>query len=661
MGILGRAYYHSTFQDFLAASDEELLGHLSLRSELALDQFQRNAWIDEFKVIRPAIQGIRGYILLEYSIPRMGRRADAILLLPKVVVVVEFKVGETDYTAHAIDQVFDYALDLKNFQEQSHDKSIVPILVATKASHRPPVLEQHPDGLFIPVRANGHDFANLLSKVIDEVSGPEIDPSVWLDSVYCPTPTIVEAAKVLYQGHNVQEISRSGAEGESLRRTKDAITQIISESRAKGTKSICFVTGVPGAGKTLAGLDIANSWHDPENGEHAVFLSGNGPLVDVLREALARDDVTRAKGEGEKLTKSTALSKVKAFVQNIHHFRDDAMASSAPPVERVAIFDEAQRAWDLKKTASFMKSRKGITGFSMSEPEFLISVMDRHNGSATIICLIGGGQEINTGEAGLAEWFRVLLASYPQWSVFISSNLADSEYTDVLTREVLANVHHLEQRQDLHLATSIRSFRAEGVSSFVKALLDCKQDRARNLLDKILKTFPICLTRDLSLAKAWLRQNARGTERFGIIASSEGQRLKPFGIHVKAEIDPTNWFLNAKSDIRSSFYLEDVATEFQIQGLELDWTCVAWDADLRFNQDGWEYHCFRGTRWQAINNAENRKFLKNAYRVLLTRARQGMIVFVPEGDNDDHTRRREFYDRTYEYLRSLEIPELNNR
>ncbi len=343
-------------------------------------------------------------------------------------------------------------------------------------------------------------------------------------------------------------------------------------------------------------------------------------LVDVLREALARDDVARARAGGQKQTKGTALSKVRAFIQNIHHFRDDALATSVAPVERVAIFDEAQRAWDLKQTANFMRSRKGIPAFNMSEPEFLISFMDRHDGWATIICLIGGGQEINTGEAGLAEWIRVLRTTYPNWAVFVSNNLADAEYTDVLTQKVLHSMRHLEQKTDLHLATSIRSFRAEAVSSFVKAILDCAQDEARGLIGQILPSFPITMTRDILLAKSWLRKKARGTERYGIIASSEAIRLKPFGLNVKVEIDPRNWFLNRKSDIRSSFYLEDVATEFQIQGLELDWTCVAWDGDLRFNQAGWEYHCFRGSRWQVIKSSENQKYLKNAYRVLLTRS-----------------------------------------
>ncbi len=659
MPTIARAYYHSSFQDFFTTSNEEILGHLSKKSELELDQSQRNAWVVEVEVLRETLTGLDGDVFLEFSIPRMGRRVDTVLLFPQIVFVIEFKIGERKFTSHAYDQVFDYALDLKNFHKESHDKNIVPILLATEAVSQQLMLSQYSDRLFSPVCANTQDFGFLLREIISRVSGPEIDPCQWLNSVYCPTPTIVEAAQALYQGHSVEEISRSEAGAENLSKTSEAITQIIVDSRRLRKKSICFVTGVPGAGKTLAGLNIANSWHDPENHEHAVFLSGNGPLVDVLRESLARDDVSNSRDIGKKLNKSTALTKVKAFVQNIHHFRDDALGSLTAPIEHVVIFDEAQRAWDLIQTVKFMKSRKGIPDFNMSEPEFLISVMNRHIGWATIICLIGGGQEINTGEAGLAEWFRVLRSMYPEWSVYISSNLVDSEYTNLIDQGLFENIHHFEMQSNLHLATSIRSFRAEAVSSFVKSLLDCSIETARQLLVKIIPKFPIVLTRDLLTAKRWLREMARGTERYGVIASSEGQRLKPIGLNVKVEIDPRNWFLNGKGDTRSSYYLEDVATEFQIQGLELDWTCVAWDGDLRFNREKWEYHCFRGTQWKKINNTERQKYLKNSYRVLLTRARQGMVIFVPEGSIEDHTRRKDFYDHTYDYLRNIGIPELD--
>jgi hypothetical protein len=658
MGILNRAYYSSTFEEFLDSTDEEVIGSLSIRSELELVQLQRNAWLEECSILRQALHGISGFILLEYSIPRMGRRVDAILILPKVIIVVEFKIGEARYTGQAIDQVYDYVLDLKNFHKQTHDKDVIPVLVATEGPSQSPIFNRQPDGIYRPVCVNRHDFRHLLYQIKGHVSGYEIDVPAWLDSIYCPTPTIVEAAQVLYQGHNVQDISRSESGAENLTKTAEAIRRIILESRTKNIKSICFVTGVPGAGKTLAGLNIANSWNDPENNQHAVFLSGNGPLVDVLREALARDDVQRAKIAGMTLTKKAALSKVKAFIQNIHHFRDDALSSSIAPVERVAIFDEAQRAWDLKQTAAFMKSRKRIPHFGMSEPEFLISVMNRHAEWASIICLVGGGQEINTGEAGLAEWLRVLQIAYPQWWVYIAEDLLDSEYADVLTTAMLENIGRIERRSDLHLSTSIRSFRADAVSSFVKALLDCDDNRIQLLLSKVLPSYPICMTREIDRAKDWLKNKARGSERYGVIASSEAQRLKPYGINVKVEIDPKNWFLNGKSDIRSSYYLEDVATEFQIQGLELDWVCVAWDCNLRYDSKGWEYHCFRGTRWQMIRSEERKRFLKNAYRVLLTRARQGMIIFIPEGNEIDHTRRREYYDGTYEYLRNIGIPEI---
>lgn len=417
---------------------------------------------------------------------------------------------------------------------------------------------------------------------------------------------------------------------------------------------------MPGAGKTLAGLNLANSWHNVEDSEHAVFLSGNGPLVDVLREALARNEVTAAKEAGVRQRKGITLSKAKAFIQNIHHFRDDALATIAAPVERVVVFDEAQRAWSQKQTAAFMKAKKGKNDFTQSEPEFLISVMDRHPDWATIICLIGGGQEINTGEAGLREWFDSIKRSFPHWQVYVSSKLTDQEYVpdgELYTSEELISV---EDNDDLHLAVSIRSFRSEKLAAFIKALLDCNLQRARDLHAEVRDKYPLVITRDLAVAKAWLLKQARGTERYGMVASSGAVRLKPFGINVKSPIDPKNWFLNGKSDIRSSYFLEDVATEFDIQGLEVDWTCVAWDADLRHNSHDWTYKSFRGTAWQDVNDKDSRLYLKNAYRVLLTRARQGMVIFVPDGDTSDATRQPAFYDKTYAYLRSIGIDSLDH-
>lgn len=657
-GRLLRAYYHASVEDFLAATNEEVLGHLSHGATHDIVLFQRGAWVEQLPLLRSAVQGLSGHILLEYTIPRMGRRADAVILLDKSIVVVEFKVGEKRYSRKALDQVMNYALDLKNFHKGSHDKAIVPLLVATEAASRPQLLRAHADKLYEPICANRSDLGSILKRIEQEVDGTPIDHAMWVASGYCPTPTIVEAAQALYRGHKIEEISRNEAGADNLTRTAQTIAEVVATCRANDGKAICFVTGVPGAGKTLAGLNIANTWRDASAGEHAVFLSGNGPLVDVLREALARDNVEQAQMRGDDLTKAEARSKVKAFVQNVHNFRDEYFVSGEAPPDRIVVFDEAQRAWDKEQTKSFMRRKRGVADFDMSEPEFLLSVMNRHSGWAVMMCLIGGGQEINTGEAGLPEWFRVLRAeAYRDWTVYVPDCVDGSEYSDAFTPEMLAGIHRLVRSAGLHLATSLRSFRAEKVSAFVRALLDLNKDDARVLLSDVLRTYPVRITRDLEVAKVWLRCRARGTERYGVIASSDALRLKPHALNVKATIDPVNWFLNGKDDIRSSFFLEDVATEFQIQGLELDWVCVAWDANLRYGKAGWEHHGFSGTSWHVVRDDRKRKYLINSYRVLLTRARQGMVIFVPPGCDDDVTRKSAFYDGTYEYLRSLGIPE----
>jgi hypothetical protein len=347
---------------------------------------------------------------------------------------------------------------------------------------------------------------------------------------------------------------------------------------------------------------------------------------------------------------------VKAFIQNVHHFRDDQLIESAPPIEHVVIFDEAQRAWNLKQTASFMRRKKRRAGFSQSEPEFLISCMDRHQDWAVIICLVGGGQEINIGEAGIDAWLEAMNTSFPKWHMYISSRLTDTEYAAGRALDRVSQRHDAHLDDCLHLAVSMRSFRAENVSAFVKALLDCEKHQARDAFSSLADRYPIAVTRDLNLAKQWIRARARGSERFGIVASSKAQRLKPHAIDIRVDVNPVLWFLNDKEDTRSSYYLEDAATEFQVQGLELDWTCVTWDGDLRFTGSGWSFHDFRGHRWQNIRDQQNQMYLRNAYRVLLTRARQGMVVFVPQGEPTDPTRSPAYYDSTFNYLADLGVP-----
>ncbi len=656
-----RSYFSDYTSNFLTTDESSILGELVRSHTFNLNELQRNSWIKEISILKLSLEDhYNSYICLEYSIPRMGKRADAVLLVNNVVVILEFKVGSSTYNSGDLDQALDYALDLKNFHEQSHDKIILPVLVATDAENTNNELKKYDDDIYLPIKLNQHNLSEVFEFINRINSSNEIiDPIKWIKSIYKPTPTIIQAAQALYTGHNVSEISRSDSHAFNLDATAKEIFNVIEYSKMNKKKSICFITGVPGAGKTLAGLNIANYTQNTDTyEENAVFLSGNGPLVTVLQEALARDDVFSNLEQGNNIRKAEALNKSKAFIQNIHHFRDEYLRDENAPIERVVIFDEAQRAWTKEQTASFMKQKKGIDNFIMSEPEFLIGVMDRHDDWAVIICLIGGGQEINKGEAGLPEWFTALKENYQNWKIWVSAELNDFEYN--MGEDLYADLNHgvLEEKEKLHLSVSVRSFRSEKVSEFVKTLLDCDAN-ASSLIDQLNGKYPIAITRSFDLAKSWLKEKSRGTERIGILASSGGVRLKPHGINAKNDIDPRHWFLNGKNDVRSSFYLEDVATEFDIQGLELDWTCVCWDADLRFTNNGWDYKEFRGTSWNNINDESRKLYLKNSYRVLLTRARQGMIIFVPYGDKKDFTRVPKYYDSIYNYLKNIGIKELN--
>ena len=656
---MNRYYYGDSVEKFLGTPDEHVLGVLTSHHEFNLELAQRDVWQEQIILLKQALVGIQGKLYLEFTIPRMGRRVDAILLMEGVLFVLEFKGGAREYARHAIDQVFDYALDLKNFHLGSRDAYLLPVLVATNAEPGDLLLKltPHQDRTFFPVSCNPSQLAALFNNTDLPFGHVDVMSGTWETGGYSPTPTIVEAAIALYGGHAVSEISRNDACATNLSITSKAVSEIIESSRATGSKSICFVTGVPGAGKTLVGLNIATKYMDTESQLHSVFLSGNGPLVAILQEALARDQVERKKQQGKRARKGEARSEVKLFVQNVHHFRDDCLKSGSAPIEHVVLFDEAQRAWNLKMTTDFMRRKKG-KDFSISEPEYLISCMDRHPDWAVIVCLVGGGQEINTGEAGIGEWLDALMRSYPDWNIYLSERLTDSEYGAVQPVHRLHDRAGVHTQDALHLAVSMRSYRAEHVSTFVKNLLDIDHSLALAALGSVKAKYPICLTRDIGSAKRWLRAQARGTERYGIAVSSQAERLRPHAIHVKSPVDPVNWFLNSREDTRSSYYLEDVATEFHIQGLELDWVCVAWDADFRYCDGQWEHWSFVGCKWNHIHSKERQIYQKNAYRVLLTRARQGMVIVVPEGDSDDPTRHPSFYDGTYDYLRGLGVTEL---
>lgn len=459
------------------------------------------------------------HVFLEFTIPRMGRRADAIVIGGGLIFVLEYKVGESQFSTAAIDQAFGYALDLKNFHEDSHHRTIVPVPIANGAAKMPRCFHRDPDGVVRPIFTNGKDLQAIVLACIERWNDTPLDPMAWSQGRYKPTPTIVEASQALYAKHDVVSISRDEASAEDLTVTAQYIRRVIERAKTTGPKSICLVTGVPGSGKTLAGLNIASLRMDAHADEHAVFLSGNGPLVDVLRAALAQDVLQRPRPEGaKKPTRMQEEKKAAAFIQNIHHFRDDNLGTTHPPVEKVVVFDEAQRAWNVAQTSRFMREKRGQADFSMSEPTFLLSVMDRHDDWRCVICLVGEGQEINSGEVGISEWFTALKDSLPHWQAHLSEAAVQREPA----AEPLLSAGNAHTTCDLHLVVSLRSFRAERVSEFVGHIIEGNASAARSL-GNTLAQFEVVLTRDLSAARRWLRNRRRGTERAGLLKCTKTQ------------------------------------------------------------------------------------------------------------------------------------------
>ena len=683
-----RFYYSGSFCEFLSTSNEYLLGCMDQANEFDLTIEQRGAWLEEITIMRSVLQVMQsdGQILFEYTIPRLGKRVDVILLVDGIVFTIEFKAGSDAFLVNDKEQVWDYALDLKNFHEESKDRIIVPVLVATEAPKEDCSLEQaifsyYDDKVYYPLFSNADTLLPIIQRILNEVPPqPELDAHEWTFSRYRPTPTIIQAASALYMNHSVEDITKHEADKAGIDSCTAFILDIIKQSKEKHEKSICFVTGVPGAGKTLVGLNVAIQ---QEEGDLAVYLSGNGPLVKVLTEALARDKVRKEKENGRRCTKTEAERQVSRFIQIIHRYRDNmlgklkvpirdgrieldpekvskAAGKSAAEVENVAIFDEAQRMWDMRHLSAWLSRKKGLADFPMSEGEFLIWSLDQHKEWATIVCLVGGGQEINSGEGGIGLWIDALNQQFPSWQIYISNQLTEKEYAEGNVSSLLAENPNVHLRSDLHLAVSQRSYRAETLSLFVHQVLDLDIASARATYADIHERYPIVLTRDLGKAKTWLREHARGSERYGMLVSSKAFRLKPLAIDIRSQADIVPWFLNPITDIRSSLFLEDVATEFDIQGLELDWTCLVWDGDFRYDpaRNCWQHFNFRSDRWQNINIAEGRAYQLNAYRVLLTRARQGMVICIPEGNPNDATRLPEFYDPTYEYFKKLGLKEI---
>lgn len=651
-----RAYYFNSITNFMLEDDESVLGQLLINDEFETTDLQKMAWRSEIQILKEQLVNFsQGDIIFEYTIPRMGHRVDVICIIKGIIFLLEFKVGDKEYKKSTTDQVMDYALDLKYFHDKSRTRYLVPINISTKATEKQNDYFYMADNILNTLFCNEDNIGSTIRETISRINDTPLSAMEWMNSRYSPTPTIIEAAQALYKKHGVENISRNDAGAKNLSITTEAISNVIDRCKKNNEKAICFVTGVPGAGKTLAGLNIANERHHFNEDEHAVFLSGNGPLVDVLQNALALD---RSKREG--VTKKSALRETKAFIQIIHKFRDEALTTKMAPVEKVAIFDEAQRAWNKESLTDFMKRKKGIPDFNQSEPDFLISIMDRHRDWAVIVCLVGGGQEIYNGEVGIKGWFETLADNYPDWKIYLSDKITDTEY--VGNSDILTLLHGREYHSisNLHLGISLRSFRSEKLALFVKLLLDEKAEEARSVYCELKKSYPIFLTRNFELAKKWVKDQARGTERFGLLASSEGKRLRAEGIWVPSDINHVGWFLNGKENVDSSYYLEVAASEFKVQGLELDYALLAWDADFRYTTEAFDYFKFRGTKWYHVNQEQRQRYMKNAYRVLLTRARQGLVIYVSEGSEEDSSRNRDYYNKTFQYLKSSGIEELQN-
>lgn len=651
---MSRSYSSNTLHAFLQLNPRTILGELTDAESFEINTRTTDAWKGEIALIQDTLKGVDGHIHLEYIIPRMGKRVDVLLIIQNVIFLLEFKVGTDTYDASAVNQVVDYTLDMQNFHEGSHHQIICPILIATGAEEKSIDLVLSKDQIFETILSNGQNLKQIIHLVLNKTKDmtPLINHDEWFAKSYKPTPNIIEAAQALYKGHDVSDISRSDAGATNLTDTSGEIQQIIKRAKEQNEKAICFVTGVPGSGKTLVGLNVAT---DESNGIGAageiVFLSGNGPLVTVLSEALARDHVARSKEDGEPISKDHAKRLAKGFIQNIHHFRDDNLKTEIPPHDRVVIFDESQRAWNKEKLQTFMNERGGLREEfkEMSEPDLLISVMDRHQDWCVIVCLVGGGQEINRGEAGISTWIESMDTKYKDWKVYVSNEINLPEYSWGYSFDNIFSSSRTTTIKNLHLSVSLRSFRSENLSNFINEVIAGNVHGAQNLRDS-LTDYPICVTRSLPKAKKWLKNQARGTERYGLVAEANAIRLKSDGIFVKSDINEAHWFLADKDDVRSSYYLEDVATEYAVQGLELDWVCACWDAGLRRVDNEWQMYKFIGTKFTNRNAESERKYLMNAYRVLLTRARQGLIIFVPLGDSEDKTRDPSFYDGTYEYL-----------
>ncbi|MFB3917741.1 MAG: DNA/RNA helicase domain-containing protein [Terriglobales bacterium] len=648
------AYYRASLQEFVDTPESQIeatLAEQNARAAFPLQPEALFAWkaqLPELKnaahwLIREVQDSQSWSILLEYPIPRVGKRIDAVILARDVIVAVEVKTGTAPTSAAR--QVDDYALNLACFHEGSASRPIVPLVVAD--AHVAKRGEQTTfDHLIQPCMfATFAEIGPTIQRIVCTCSRGDlqVDANAWDEAQFKPIPPIIDAAVALYSNMSVFEIGHSCAAREDLQRTTNTLVQAVCSARNNGTKTICFVTGIPGAGKTLVGL---NAVHEPEIRNAGSFLSGNGPLVKIIREALIRDVVGRTGA-----TRMEARLKVQTFIQNVHHFADGFHANDKVPNEHVVVFDEAQRAWDLTESQR--------AGRELSEPEMILQIMDRHKDWAVIVALVGGGQEINRGEAGLAEWGRAL-ANFSHWQVVASPEILQEGAnlpSFTLFEERDQNPERVHVDESLHLKVAVRSIRAQKISDWVNAVLAGEQKSARAIAVSLAERPQ--LTRSLGIARAWLTEKRRGFTRAGLVGSAAASRLRRDGLEPSFDFhrrfDWENWFLDTDEDVRCSSRLEVFATQFEVQGLELDWVGVCWGEDFIWNGSTWISNRFNNKRWiprkmTSAGSAQKHQYRINAYRVLLTRARQGMVIYVPQPSLSDESRLHLELEQTAAYL-----------
>ena len=612
-----RAWFAATGATFLGMAPEQPLGVLAA-AQLAVgfagtpQQFQ--AWTEQIAVLRAVMQPA-WTLALEYGLLRLEKRIDAVILTDRAILVLEFKIGAP--TRAGLAEADDYALDLRDFHAGSRAHAIVPILGAGAGGFRPPaqpwLLPTLPTE---PLCCGAAGLADCIAWVQASLapSPVPLDGAAWLAAAYKPVPSIIEAATMLYARNGVGEIAAARADAANLTRTSAAIARQVAAAQAAGDKRVVFVTGIPGAGKTLCGL---NAVFGRAEQAAAAFLTGNVPLVTVLRAALARDAVAR-----RECSRAEAERRVAQRLQNVHRFlEDNALAPDRAPPDRLIVFDEAQRAWDAAKAV--LGTRNKPSRLTDSEPWHALEIMGRQPGWAVIVALIGAGQEINTGEAGVAEWGRVI-ATDPRWQAAAAPVLRD--HPEPMQRLDAVPAARFLAEPDLDLTVPLRSVRESAGAAWVAAVLVGDAEAARRIA--AAAELPYFLTRDLTALRDGLRRSARGRRGCGIVASAGARRLRAEGLGVQVP-DVADWFLNRWPDVRSAEALETFATEYDCQGLELDVVGLAWGGDFLRAGGDWQARAFVGDRWQRAT--KDFHFIRNTYRVLLTRARYETIIWVPEG------------------------------